>query len=113
MALNRAEACGITAAVDRRGKLYGLAFTYSGYPLIEEARVRVARGDFGRIRLVQAEYSQGWLSRPIAAAGNKQAEWRTDPARAAPGGCLGHLGTPPFPPADTASRTAVARQEDP
>ena len=44
-------------------KVYGLAFTYSGYPLIEEARVRVARGDFGAIRLVQVEYSQGWLSR--------------------------------------------------
>src|SRR3546814_10017816 len=59
MALNLAEARAIGAAVARSGKLYGLAFTYSGYPLIEEARVRVARGDFGRIRLVQAEYSQG------------------------------------------------------
>src|SRR3546814_1881275 len=55
MALNLAEACAITAAVDRSGKLYGLAFTYIGSPLIQEARVRVARGDFGKIRLVQAD----------------------------------------------------------
>ena len=96
MALNLAEARAIAAAVARSGKLYGLAFTYSGYPLVEEARLRVARGDFGAIRLVQVEYSQGWLSRAIDLEGNKQAEWRTDPARAGLGGCLGDIGTHAF-----------------
>lgn len=107
MALNLAEARAIGAAVARGGKLYGLAFTYSGYPLIEEARVRVARGDFGRIRLVQVEYSQGWLSRPIDQDGNKQAEWRTDPARAGLGGCLGDIGTHAFQLAEHVSGLAV------
>lgn len=107
MALNLAEARAIDAAVTRSGKLYGLAFTYSGYPLIEEARVRVARGDFGKIRLVQAEYSQGWLSRAIDADGNKQAEWRTDPARAGLGGCLGDIGTHAFQLAEHVSGLAV------
>ena len=107
MALNLAEARAIGAAVARGGKLYGLAFTYSGYPLIEEARVRVARGDFGRIRLVQVEYSQGWLSRPIDQGGNKQAEWRTDPARAGLGGCLGDIGTHAFQLAEHVSGLAV------
>ncbi|QCB53497.1 Gfo/Idh/MocA family oxidoreductase [Sphingopyxis sp. PAMC25046] len=107
MALNLAEAQAIAAAAERSGKLYGLAFTYSSYPLIEEARVRVARGDFGKIRLVQAEYSQGWLSRPIDADGNKQAEWRTDPARAGLGGCLGDIGTHAFQLAEHVSGLAV------
>ncbi len=107
MALNLAEALAIDAAVARSGKLYGLAFTYSGYPLIEEARVRVARGDFGKIRLVQVEYSQGWLSRPIDQDGNKQAEWRTDPARAGLGGCLGDIGTHAFQLAEHVSGLAV------
>src|SRR3546814_9987704 len=107
MALNLSEARAIGAAVARSGKLYGLAFTYSGYPLIEEALVRVARGDFGRIRLVQAEYSPGWLSRPIDADGNKQAEWRTDPARAGIGGCLGDIGTHAFQLAEHVSGRAV------
>ena len=107
MALNLAEAQAIAAAVARSGKLYGLAFTYSGYPLIEEARVRVARGDFGKIRLVQVEYSQGWLSRPIDRDGNKQAEWRTDPARAGLGGCLGDIGTHAFQLAEHVSGLAV------
>lgn len=96
MALNLDEARLIAQAAARSGRQFGLAFTYSGYPLVEEARARVARGDFGKIRLVQVEYSQGWLSRPVDREGNKQAEWRTDPARAGLGGCLGDIGTHAF-----------------
>jgi predicted dehydrogenase len=107
MALNLEEALAIEAAVQRSGRLYGLTFTYSGYPLVEEARVRVARGDFGKIRLVQVEYSQGWLSQAIDSDGNKQAEWRTDPARAGLGGCLGDIGTHAFQLAEHVSGLAV------
>lgn len=107
MALNLAEALAIEAAVSRSGKLYGLAFTYSGYPLITEAQARVARGDFGAVRLVQVEYSQGWLSLPIDRDGNKQAEWRTDPARAGLGGCLGDIGTHAFQLAEHVSGLTV------
>jgi predicted dehydrogenase len=107
MALNLNEARAIAEAVRRSGRLYALAFTYSGYPLVEEARARVARGDFGRIRLVQVEYSQGWLSAPIDASGNKQAEWRTDPARAGMGGCLGDIGTHAFQLAEHVSGLRV------
>ncbi|WP_313436393.1 Gfo/Idh/MocA family oxidoreductase [Novosphingobium sp.] len=96
MALNMEEARLIAQAASRSGRHFGLAFTYSGYPLVEEARVRVAHGDFGRIRLVQVEYAQGWLSKAIDREGNKQAEWRTDPLRAGLGGCLGDIGTHAF-----------------
>jgi len=107
MALDLAESLAIEAAIARSGKLYGLTFTYSGYPLVEEARVRVARGDLGAIRLVQVEYSQGWLSQPIDRDGQKQAEWRTDPARAGLGGCLGDIGTHAFQLAEHVSGLAV------
>ena len=107
MAMNLAEAQQIAAAVRRSGRHYALAFTYSGYPLVAEARARVARGDFGRIRLVQVEYAQGWLSAPIDAGGNKQAEWRTDPARAGLGGCLGDIGTHAFQLAEHVSGLRV------
>lgn len=107
MALDLAEALAIEAAIARSGKLYGLAFTYSGYPLVEEARARVARGDFGAVRLVQTEYWQGWLSKAIDRDGQKQAEWRTDPARAGLGGCLGDIGTHAFQLAEHVSGLAV------
>jgi len=96
MAMSVAEAEAIARSAEASGRRFALAFTYSGYPLVEEARLRVARGDFGAVRLVQVEYLQGWLSRPIDAGGNKQAEWRTDPARAGVGGCLGDIGTHAF-----------------
>lgn len=107
MALDLQEAQAIAAAAERSGKLYGLTFTYSGYPLVEEARVRIARGDLGAIRLVQVEYSQGWLSQPLDQEGNKQAEWRTDPARAGLGGCLGDIGTHAFHLAEHVSGVRV------
>lgn len=107
MALSLDEALAIRDAVRRSGRLYALAFTYSGYPLVEEARIRVQRGDFGRIRLVHVEYLQGWLSAPIDREGNKQAEWRTDPARAGLGGCLGDIGTHAFQLAEHASGLRV------
>ena len=96
MAISSDEARAIAAAAKASGRHFGLAFTYSGYPLVEEARIRIARGDLGAIRLVQVEYLQGWLSLPIDRDGNKQAAWRTDPARAGLGGCLGDIGTHAF-----------------
>lgn len=96
MAMSVAEAEAIERSTKASGRLFALAFTYAGYPLVEEARIRVARGDFGAIRLVQVEYLQGWLSRPIDREGQKQAEWRTDPSRAGIGGCLGDIGTHAF-----------------
>jgi len=107
MAATLAEANAIADAVRRSGRHYALAFTYAGYPMVEEARQRVLRGDFGTIRRVEVEYLQGWLSRPIDADGNKQAEWRTDPARAGLGGCLGDIGTHAFQLAEHVSGLRV------
>jgi len=55
-----------------------------------------AAGRLGKIRKVAVEYFQGWLSRSIESAGQKQAEWRTDPARSGPGGAIGDIGTHAF-----------------
>ncbi len=108
MAMSSAEARAIAAAARASGAKFALAFTYSGYPLVEEARARVARGDLGTIRLVQVEYLQGWLSLPIDGEGNKQAEWRTDPAKAGLGGCLGDIGTHAFHLAEHVSGVRVS-----
>lgn len=85
----------IAAAVAKTGKLFILTHNYTGYPLIRQAREMVARGDLGKIRVVNVEYVQDWLSEP-AAPDNKQADWRTDPARSGAGGCVGDIGTHAF-----------------
>jgi len=93
LALNLAEARELRALVRKTGLLFGLTHNYSGYPMVKEARHRVAAGDLGRIRRVVAEYPQGWLSSALEATGQKQAEWRIDPARAGASCCIGDIGT--------------------
>lgn len=70
-----------------------LTHNYTGYPLVRQAQEMVARGDLGEVRLVQVEYAQDWLAKETH---NKQADWRTDPARAGAGGCVGDIGTHAF-----------------
>ncbi len=73
--------------------LFALTHNYSGYPLVRAARDMVASGALGDLRVVQVEYAQDWLAQPLEGSGNKQAEWRTDPALAGPAGCLGDIGS--------------------
>ncbi len=64
--------------------------------MIRQARAMIAAGDLGEIRLVQVEYAQDWLAEPLEASGNKQAAWRTDPAKTGAGGAIGDIGTHAF-----------------
>ena len=90
---NLAEAKELQAIVQETGLVYGLTHNYTGYPMVKEARHLVRSGAFGAIRRVVVEYVQGWLAEREEAAGNKQAEWRTDPARSGAAGCMGDIGT--------------------
>ncbi|MEO7656534.1 MAG: Gfo/Idh/MocA family oxidoreductase [Sphingomicrobium sp.] len=93
MTATLAEALELQAIAERSGLPYALTYTYSGYPLIREARARIAAGALGWIRKLVVEYPQGWLATPMT---GKQAEWRVDPARAGPGGCIGDIGVHAF-----------------
>ena len=88
-----AEAKLLKAKVEQTGLTLALTHTYSGYPAVKEARERVRRGDFGKIRKVFVEYPQGWLSSKLEDTGNAQASWRTDPKRSGKAGCMGDIGT--------------------
>jgi len=83
----------IAAIVQDRRLPFILTHNYSGYPMIREARARVAAGELGAIRVVQVEYPQEWLAEAAEAGANKQAAWRTDPARSGPAGSVGDIGT--------------------
>jgi predicted dehydrogenase len=78
------------AAAERSGALFVLTHNYTAYPMVRQARAMVAEGGIGRIRVVQVEYPQDWLSEHQEV---KQAEWRTDPARSGAGGATGDIGT--------------------
>lgn len=87
------EARELGDLVARTGLLYGLTHNYTGYPLVKEARDLVRSGRLGKIRKVVVEYPQGWLATRIEESGQKQASWRTDPARSGAAGCVGDIGT--------------------
>ncbi len=84
----------LSDTVARTGLIFGLTHTYVGYPMVRQMREMVlGRQNSARIRMIQVEYAQDWLSTPLEQSGMKQADWRTDPARSGPAGCLGDIGT--------------------
>ncbi|MBC5837691.1 Gfo/Idh/MocA family protein [Flavobacterium muglaense] len=93
MTLTLAEAKKLEEKVKETGLLLCLTHTYSGYPMVKQARAMVANQQFGSIRKVIVEYPQGWLSNLTEKDGNKQAVWRTDPTKSGISGCMGDIGT--------------------
>jgi len=87
------EAKQLKKKLDETGLMLLLTHTYSGYPMVKEARELVKKGAFGKIRKIYVEYSQGWLSKLSEREGNAQAAWRTDPSKSGKSGCMGDIGT--------------------
>jgi predicted dehydrogenase len=87
------EAIQLKKKVEETGLILCLTHTYSGYPLVKQAKAMVADGVLGKIRKVWVEYPQGWLSKLSEREGNAQAAWRTDPKKSGKAGCMGDIGT--------------------
>ncbi|UOQ70541.1 Gfo/Idh/MocA family protein [Hymenobacter cellulosilyticus] len=96
MTFSLAEAKELQAVVEASSASFCLTHTYTGYPMVKEARQLVAAGELGTIRKVYVEYPQGWLSTFEEGSANKQAAWRTDPARSGVAGAMGDIGTHAF-----------------
>jgi len=93
MTLNLAEAKKLYTIANKSKLLLALTHTYTGYPMVMEARNLVATGKLGEIRKIYVEYTQGWLATSLEKSGHKQADWRTDPKRSGAGGAIGDIGT--------------------
>lgn len=87
------DALELEKVVSNSDALFVLTHNYTGYPMARQAKEMIANGDLGEIRLIQAEYVQDWLT---VEETNKQADWRTDPARSGAGGSIGDIGTHAF-----------------
>jgi predicted dehydrogenase len=91
--LNLEEAIELKKIIDKTGLIYCLTHNYCGYPMVKQARQMIKDGVIGEIRKVIVEYPQGWLYELLEATGQKQADWRTDPARCGAAGGIGDIGT--------------------
>jgi predicted dehydrogenase len=87
------EALALEKLVNESGLVFALTHTYTGYPMIKQAREMIQSGVFGKIRKVVVEYPQGWLSTPLETTGQQQASWRTDPKQSGKAGSVGDIGT--------------------
>ncbi len=91
--LNIEEAKQLKQKVEETGLLLCLTHTYTGYPMVKQAKELVKSGALGTIRKVYVEYKQGWLSKLTEREGNQQAAWRTDPKKSGKSGVMGDIGT--------------------
>lgn len=96
LVLNMEEAKALQILVQETGLLFCLTHTYTGYPMIKEARQQVLQGRLGNIRKVHVYYPQGWLSEYLEGGDNKQASWRTDPGKSGKAGAMGDIGSHAF-----------------
>ena len=94
LALSLKEARSLESLLaKRKDVIFALTHNYSGYPMIRQAKAKVAAGEIGDIRVVQGEYPSDWLTTALEKSGQKQAAWRSDPKRSGAGGCVGDIGT--------------------
>jgi len=96
MTFSLAEAKELEKVVKASGKLFCLTHTYTGYPMVKEAKQLVKAGKIGKVRKIYVEYPQGWLSTFLEGEDNKQASWRTDPGKSGIAGAMGDIGTHAF-----------------
>lgn len=97
---NSEDARALQALAKERGLLFAVTHNYSAYPMVRHARQMVGEGALGQLRIVQVEYAQDWLAEPLEQGGQKQASWRTDPAKSG-GGAIGDIGSHAWQLADT------------
>ncbi len=88
-----AEAAELENLAEEKDLVFCVTYTYTGYPMVKHAREMIRQGVLGDIRFVNAEYAQDWLSTLLEETGQKQAEWRSDPARTGASNCVGDIGS--------------------
>jgi len=92
LSVSVAEADELVALQESTGLVFSVTLNNTGYAMVRQAREMVASGELGTLRVIHAAYVQDWLTLPIEDDGHKQAEWRTDPARAGASACLADIG---------------------
>ena len=83
----------LAALVEQHKVVFAVTHNYTGYPLVRQAREMVQSGELGEIQAIRACYIQGWLRTRLELEDQKQASWRTDPAKSGAAGCFGDIGT--------------------
>jgi predicted dehydrogenase len=92
MTCNLAQAKELKSIVDKTGKVFALTHTYTGYPMVKQARYMLRQGLLGKINKVVVEYPQGWLANFLEDGVTIETMWRADPQKAGVSLCMGDIG---------------------
>lgn len=87
------EARALVSLQSRCNVVVAVTYNYSGYPMVRAARRMIHAGDIGSVRRVQAQFPAGYLTDRPELGNNKQALWRTDPAKVGASAALMDIGT--------------------
>ncbi len=93
MTFDLPQAEQLAKIVEKSGAVFALTHNYTGYPLVRQAREMILAGEFGEIQAIRSSYIQGWLRSRLETTDQKQAAWRTDPAKSGAAGSFGDIGT--------------------
>jgi predicted dehydrogenase len=96
MVFSLAEAFELEKIYKNSNVKFCLTHTYTGYPMVKEAKQLITNAAIGKIRKVYVEYPQGWLSTSLETSNQKQASWRTNPSKSGIAGAMGDIGTHAF-----------------
>lgn len=93
MTLDLKQAEELASIVEKSGVVFAVTHNYTGYPLVRHARQMILSGELGEIQAFRSNYLQGWLRTRLETQEQKQAAWRTDPAKSGAAGAFGDIGT--------------------
>ncbi len=96
MTMNVADARELAQLVQSRGVIFGIAHTYTGYPMVRQLRSMVGAGAIGRIQKVHIQYYQGWINPVLRDPNRRRGVWRLDPAQGGDSCCMGDIGIHAF-----------------
>ncbi len=79
---------------EKNDLLFGVNYSYSGYPMVKAAREMVQRGDIGEVHTVMGEYPQDYLLASMKEGEEKDiSNWRIEPEIAGRSNCVGDIGS--------------------
>lgn len=93
MTFDLRESEELVKLVEKHNVVFALTHNYTGYPLVRQAREMILGGELGEVQAVRSNYIQGWLRSRLENEDQKQASWRTDPAKSGAAGAFGDIGT--------------------
>ncbi|MFH1903333.1 MAG: Gfo/Idh/MocA family oxidoreductase [Candidatus Omnitrophota bacterium] len=87
LALSAKESSELVRLAEKKKAVTGINFCYRYYPVVQEAAVRIAKGEIGTVYNIIGNYLQDWLLYPT------DYSWRLDPKMAGASNIVGDLGS--------------------